>query len=328
MRIAFLTETLYEGKWSKNFTNARTEVAWQIALNADHYNIRNYKKVKSYDHVFVIFPKGMTNLNMFAIKLSNQSNPVSDLLQSGFIEILKENNLKVHFVQEGNHCLWNDYEIEDQILYINMIFSCDNIFCHNEYDKNYYAGLFPEKNIITIPTLLIDELIKDIVPTKQDKVIIGGNFARWYGGFESYSIASIFDLPIWVQDSHAKRNQEPMIDNLQHLPRMQWIDWMRELSTFKYAVHLMPTIAAGTFSLNCAYFGIPCIGNEKVDTQGTCFTTLSVDVADLYAARRLAELLKKDERFYRRCSEEGKDNYNTFYSIEVWKNKMQNYLNA
>jgi len=43
----------------------------------------------------------------------------------------------------------------------------------------------------------------------------------------------------------------------------------------------MLTIAAGTFSLNCAYFGIPCIGNEKVDTQRLCFPELSVDVENI-----------------------------------------------
>ena len=72
---------------------------------------------------------------------------------------------------------------------------------------------------------------------------------------------------------------------------------MSALSTFKYAVHLMPTIAAGTFSLNCAYFGIPCIGNKKVDTQRLCHPELSVDVEDVEKARTLAKMLKEDPLF-------------------------------
>lgn len=327
MKIAFLSETPYQGKWPSDFKNARTEVAWQIALNADHYNIRDFDKVSNYDHVFIIFPKGMVYLNAIAIKMSNEINPVSDLLNIDFVPFLKQKNKKVHFVQEGPHHLWNDYEIRDQILYINMIFNCDSIFCHNEYDKDYYIGLFPNKKVETIPTLMIENLIKDIVPDKQQKVLIGGNFARWYGGFESYSIAHTFNVPIWSQDSHAKRNQEGMMDGLTHFPRMEWLDWMKKVSEFKYAVHLMPTVAAGTFSLNCAYFGIPCIGNEKVDTQNTCHPELSVDVADLNSARKLAVRLLQDKKFYDKCSNEAKENYNRFYSIDIWLNKMNRILN-
>ena len=73
---------------------------------------------------------------------------------------------------------------------------------------------------------------------------------------------------------------------------------MNVLSTFKYAVHLMPTVAAGTFSLNCAYFGIPCIGNIKVDTQRFCHPDLSVAVDDVSKARTLAHRLQNDSDFY------------------------------
>jgi hypothetical protein len=101
-----------------------------------------------------------------------------------------------------------------------------------------------------------------------------------------------------------------------------WTDWMKQLSEFKYAVHLMPTIAAGTFSLNCAYFGIPCIGNEKVDTQRLCHPELSVDVNDVEQAVYLAKRLKKDELFYEHCSKTAKENYKKLYNIEKFKEKI------
>lgn len=327
MRIAFLTEMGFSGKVSSNHTNMRTEFAWMHALNADHYNIRSISSVKQYDHVFVIFPKGMVYLNSIAIKMSSDKNPVSDLLESDFISKLKEYNSKVHFVQEGPHWLWNDYEIREQILYINMIHECDSIFCHNESDLYYYKGLFPEKNINIIPTLMIEELVKNTIPAKENKAIIGGNFARWYGGFESYSIASVFNSPIWVQDSHAKRNQEGMMENLTHFPRMEWNEWMQKLSTFKYAVHMMPTVAAGTFALNCAYFGIPCIGNCNVETQILCHTVLSVEVNDLYSAREVAIQLRDNKEFYEYCSTSAKENYKKYYSLEVWKQNMNKIIN-
>ena len=169
---------------------------------------------------------------------------------------------------------------------------------------------------------MIEEWVKDIVPSKEDKVLIGGNFARWYNGFQSYLIASEFRVPVWTQESHAKREYEDQVPNLNHFPRLLWNQWMEEVSKFKYAVHLMPTIAAGTFSLNCAYFGIPCIGNEKVDTQRICHPNLSVDVDDVEKARTLAKRLKEDQRFYKECSETAKANYQKYYNIEIWKNKI------
>tara|TARA_R110000822_G_scaffold107723_1_gene236685 strand:- start:490 stop:1011 length:522 start_codon:yes stop_codon:yes gene_type:complete len=172
---------------------------------------------------------------------------------------------------------------------------------------------------------MIDTHIKDIIPEPQDKVLIGGNFSRWYNGFQSYLVASEFDLPIWAQESHSKRENEDQIDNLNHFPRMMWNQWMQEVSKFKYAVHLMPTVAAGTFSLNCAYFGIPCIGNKNVDTQRLCYPELSVDVDDVESARALAKKLKNKE-FYTLCSTTAKQMYRKHYDLDLWKTKIHTTL--
>jgi hypothetical protein len=89
---------------------------------------------------------------------------------------------------------------------------------------------------------------------------------------------------------------------------------------------MMPTVAAGTFALNCAYFGIPCIGNQDVDTQLLCHPSLSVAVNDLEAARELAIRLKEDETFYKECSEMAKANYEACFSKEVWTERIKKYL--
>ena len=319
MNIAFLTEMGFEGKILSTHPNMRTEFAWMNALKATHYPLSKYSDIKNYDHVFIIIPKGEVFLNAVGVKLINTQNPISNFLNSDFINILKSNNKKIHYIQEGPSWLFNDYEIIDQFNFYNSLLNCDSIFAHNEYDMKFYKGLFPNKEINRMPTLLIEDLIKDIIPQPEDKVIIGGNFARWYGGFQSYIIAEEFQSPKWTQESHAKRNYENQIPDLNHLPRLSWIDWMKTLSTFKYAVHLMPTVAAGTFSLNCAYFGIPCIGNEKVDTQRLCHPDLSVDVEDVEKARILAIKLKEDKEFYDYCSRTSKQNYRKFYNIKEWK---------
>jgi len=327
MKIAFITEMGFAGKVASNYTNARTEFAWMHALDADHYSIRDINYINNYDHVFIIFPKGDVYLNAFAVKLLDRQNSISEILRSSLVSKLKSCNKKIHYVQEGPHWLFNDYEIYDQIYFYNMIQECDSIFAHNEHDAVYYKGMFPNKPINIMPSLMIEDLIKDIIPTKENKTIIGGNFARWYGGFESYMVANTFNNQIWAQESHAKRPGEEMVDGIKHLPRLIWIDWMKSLSTFKYAVHLMPTVAAGTFSLNCAYFGIPCIGNKEVDTQKLCHPNLSVSINDIEKAKELAYTLKNDESFYEECSYISKQNYIKYYSMNIWKNYINKIIN-
>jgi len=326
MRIAFLTEMGFGGKVPPTHRNMRTEFAWMHALDADHFSIGNYNMVQNYDVVFIIFPKGKVFLSAEGSKMMDGVNPVSSLLKEPIVETLKTNsNKKVYYIQEGPHWWFNEYEIIDQIQFYNFLVKTDGIFAHNLSDSLYYKGMFKNKKVEIIHSLMIEELIKDIQPQTENKVLIGGNFSRWYGGFESYMVASEFGLPIWGQDSHAKRDNEGALENLNHFQRLEWIDWMNEVSKFKYGVHLMPTVAAGTFALNCAYFGIPVIGNEKVDTQRLLHPNLSVDVSDIESAMLMVEMLK-DETFYKKKSEEAKDNYHTYYTKEVWLNDMMNKL--
>lgn len=324
MKIAFLTEMGFEGKIPSNHINMRTEFAWMHALNADHRHIYGYKEVVGYDHVFIIFPKGRVYLSAEGLQATQGINPVSELLQRELVERLKLNNKKVYNIQEGPHWWWNDYDLADQIGFYNMMISCDGIFAHNEHDVKYYKGMFPNVPVHVIPTLMIDSIVEHIQPVREEKVIIGGNFARWYGGMESFTVAQRLDVPIWGQTSHAMREGEDQLIN--HLPRVMWTDWMKQLSSFKYAIHLMPTIAAGTFGLNCAYFGIPCIGNEKVDTQRLCHPDLAVDVEDVEKAVMLAERLKNDKEFYNTCSITAKDNFKIYYTEELFKRKINTIL--
>ena len=325
MRISFLTEMNFEGSVSNTHPNMRTEFSWMNALNATHYPLAKYQSVNGYDVVFIIFPKGKLFLSAEGSKIGDGVNPASLYLQQPLVETLKQKNQKVYYIQEGPHWWWNDYEVIDQINFYNFLSQTDGIFAHNLSDSLYYKGLFPNKKVEIIHSLMIEDLIKDIQPQTENKVLIGGNFARWYGGFESYMVASKFELPIWGQESHAKRINEGALENLNHFPRMLWIDWMKEVSKFKYGVHLMPTVAAGTFSLNCAYFGIPVIGNEKVDTQRLLHPQLSVEVNDLESAMIMVNMLK-DPTFYKKKSEEAKDNYQTLYTKEVWLRETINKL--
>jgi hypothetical protein len=326
MKIAFLTETQFHGKWANTMTNARTEIAWQIALDADHYWVGNFAKVAGYDLVIVIFPKGGVSLNSEGIQLNNTPNRFDALYSASPIETLKKNNKKVAHMQEGPTWYVNDFSINDQFNFYNQLSECDILFAHNNYDCKWYRGCFPGKKVYWMPSLMLENLVCTITPNPQNKTIIGGGCCRWYGGFQSYLVSDEFKNPIFVPSMHNARPLEDTIPNLTRLPYLQWFDWMKQLSSFKYAVHMMPTIAAGTFSLNCAYFGIPCIGNINVDTQLICHPYLSFEAEDVEGARYAAKKLKEDDDFYKKCSESSKIFYKKHFNIDVYKQYMNNIL--
>ena len=323
MKVAFVSELPFMGKVNTDNSQMRTEFAWMNALDADHFPIRN-SDVSGYDLVVIIFPKGEVFLNAVGLRLADKVNPVSDILKSDLFDKLKSNNDKVVYMQEGPNWLFNDYTIEDQINFYTQLSKMDAILAHNESDSKFYKGLFPNMKVGVMRSLMITDFISTSLD-KKNETIIGGNFSRWYGGFQSYFVALQFENSIWAQTSHSKRTNEDRLENINHLERLSWLDWVNNLSRYKYAVHLMPTVAAGTFSLNCAYWGIPCIGNDKVDTQRLCFPDLSVDVDDVESAIKHATKLK-DETFYNEVSEKSKQLYQKYYSLEAWKENFSKII--
>ena len=80
----------------------------------------------------------------------------------------------------------------------------------------------------------------------------------------------------------------------------------------------MRTHAAGTFAMNCAWHGIPCIGYEGLDTQEYLHPNLTVKIGDLHNAKELALKLKEGISFYDHCSKVCKHNFEAFYSEKKW----------
>jgi len=311
-KIAFLTEMPFSGKVSDSWGNLRTEFAWMIKANAEHFQISQYRNVSGYDKVFVIIPKGDITVSTIGAELTGVIGPrqleISRLLQSNFISKLKETNGKVFVIQEGPTWITTDMCVRDQFEWYNCVASCDGILCHNRCDARWYIGLFPHIDVTVIPTMMhVPKFIRDMQWEPEDSVIVGGNFSSWYGGFQSFMVAQELEAPISIPTSHSMRSDENLIDGVTHLPRMMWEEWMIALRKFKYAVHLMPTVAAGTFSANCAWWGIPTIGNELVDTQSTLFPELCVGPYDILSAKRMANDLRSDKGFYQFCSDLAKE---------------------
>jgi hypothetical protein len=119
-----------------------------------------------------------------------------------------------------------------------------------------------------------------------------------------------------------KQQMEDKIDDISYLPYVQWREWIDILSDYHIGIHLMPTIAAGTFALNCGFHGIPVIGYDEADTQRKCHPELSVKQGDLEKAIYLAKKLKNNQNFYHECSLQARENYEKLFTEEVFLKHM------
>ena len=297
MEIAFFTEGNYQGKVFRDNLNMRTDLAWICSLEADHWNV-NQSPNQQYDLGIVIIPK---------------KDPQFDLNK------LKQYCNTIAVMQEGPNWYWQDYPLQQQIWYFNTIQEADFMFVHNESDKKYYKGL-TGKECKILPSLMIEDSIKDLPQVERNNIMIGGNFCSWYSGFDSYIIAQEADCPIYIPSMGRKIEGEEQMHNLNHLPYMNWVDWIKMLNNFKYGVHLMRTHAAGTFALNCAYLGIPCIGYEGLDTQEKCHPDLTVKLGDLASAKKMLIELETNKDYYKHCSKVAKFNYQQYFSEQIFLN--------
>ena len=312
MNIAFFSESNFDGKISRDFNNMRTEYAWYVGLDATHHYVGNLPSMETdmYDLGIIIIPK----------------KNISQLMQVNLIEQMKRVCKKIGFMQEGPYWYFQDYPIEQQIWFYNCLMDMDVIFAHNKADVDYFKGLTQKKNVYQNPSLMITDEIKPThKPEDRFGVIIGGNMVRWYGGFDSYIVAQEFEESIYAPSMGRKIEREDEME-ISHLPYMNWVEWMNNLSRFKYAVHLMPTHAAGTFALNCAYHGIPCIGYEGLDTQSACHPQLTIKMNDLTNARRLANKLKNNPDWYKLQSDTAKRNFEIFFGEKEYIIKMKKII--
>jgi len=294
MKVAFFTEMMFEGKISRTHENMRTEFAWMVALDADHYNINSIPN-QQYDLGIVIIPK---------------KNPQFEL------SVLKQYCSQVAVMQEGPHWYFQDYPLNQQVWYFNTLMESDIIFTHNKSDKIYYKGLTGHKDVRVMKSLMIEDTIGEIELVERKGVIIGGNFVNWYGGFDSFIVAQ--EITDVVHAPSMGRKQSGEENFVKHLPYMNWKQWIYKLNEFKIGVHLMRTHAAGTFALNCAYLGIPCIGYKGLDTQEICNPETTVDIGDLKKAREIAKELRNNEKFYLHCSNIAKQKYKEHYHENIF----------
>jgi hypothetical protein len=128
---------------------------------------------------------------------------------------------------------------------------------------------------------------------KEEKTIISGPLTREYNGLQQIMVAKRFDVPIYIPPMGQERMPKDSWTSarsldVNYLDYTDWVTWMKNLSSYKYAVNLPGVTAAASFSLNCAWWGIPCIG-------------------DIETAIKLADTLKEDEQYYKHISNKAKE---------------------
>ena len=298
MRVAFFTEMGFNGKVARTHTNMRTEFAWMVALNADHYNLQQTPD-QEYD---------------LAIVINSKNHP-----EQVDISRVKTKCRQVGIMQEGPFWYFQDYPLANQIGYYNNLVAADIIYVHNEQDKQYYQGLTDHPDVRVLRSLMIEDPIKKITPAKERTgVMIGGNFKSWYGGFDSFMLAKSITDEIYSPQMGRRQEGEQQL-GITQLPYLEWNQWISELSKRKIGIHMMRTHAAGTFAMNCSYLGIPCIGYEGLDTQRILHPELTVKDGDLLEARRLVRKLNEDRNYYSNCSSETQELYQQHYHERHFK---------
>ena len=301
MKIAFFTEMPFNGKVPRTQPNMRTEFAWMVGLDADHYNLNDIPE-QYYQLGIVITPKNSPE----SVDLSRIKN---------FCK-------KVGVMQEGPFWFYQDYPLQNQIHYYNNLVEADIIFAHNEQDRRYYKGLTNHKDVRVLQSLMIPDAIGELPTEERSGIMIGGNMVSWYGGFDSFMLANSVTDEIYSPQMGRKQSGESEL-GITQLPYLQWNEWIKELNKRKLGIHMMRTHAAGTFALNCSYLGLPCVGYKELDTQRILHPNLSVDNGNLESARELVNKLWNDLDFYKENSILTKELYSKHYTEEVFKSKFK-----
>ena len=271
-----------------------------VALDADHYNLNDNVSQK-YDLGIVITPK-------------NSPEKVD-------LGRIKNFCRKIGVMQEGPFWFFQDYELSNQIHYYNNLVESDIIFSHNEQDARYYKGLIEHNDVRVLQSLMIEDAIGELPTEERSGIMIGGNMKSWYGGFDSFMLASSVTDEIYQPQMGRRQDGESEL-GITQLPYLQWNEWIRELNKRKMGIHMMRTHAAGTFALNCSYLGLPCVGYEELDTQRILHPNLSVANGDLETARKLVNKLWNDLDFYEENRILTKELYSKHYTEEVFKERF------
>lgn len=307
MKLAWISEQPYTGYIDPMYPNQRIDLAWQIGLKTYHHNwakiIENPTLLDEYEAAIFVIPK---------------SNPQ---VIPYIIDIINKTPCTMIMMQEGPCWYWQEWSAPNQIHFFNLLKAADGILTHGDSDKRYYEGIAGRKCYV-LPTMYNQDYLATIkLKTREEgTIMVGGNAGTWYSGEACACVIRdnpIINKVVFPTMGRKKDNEEILMSvltnkEIEYLPYLNWTEFMQEISRAKYAIHLMPAAAAGTFQLNCAMAGIPCIGNYLTDTQKLLFPDLTCEVTDLVKAKSLLTKLTTDKDFYDMVCEKANKNLALF----------------
>ena len=322
MNIKYATSEMgFEGYFPVNYPNLRVLETQLLYLEAYHLPIQK------------IFNEGKTYKGslLYNIGKGGFEKPyISDLYHNyhNVVSLLQEKFDEIYIYQDGEIGWWNQVDTRLQAWWYNQLRASNGILVPNSTDIPFYKGLFPDKEIKVIRSVMTDEGLDKIkFKPQENRTIVTGPLTREYNGFSQVLIAHNADMPIDIPpmgESRMPKDSWEMAPNLgiNYLNYMSWVDWMYNLSRYKIGYMMSAATASGSFALNCAYLGIPCIGDKRADTQSILFPDLAIDVFDNKKALDLTLKLKKDLDFYIEVSNKAK----RLYKKEFTKEKMLKLL--
>lgn len=322
MDIKYSTSEMgFEGYFPVNYPNLRVLETQLLYLEAYHLPIQK------------IITEGKTYKGslLYNIGKGDFEKPyISDLYHNyhNIVGLLQEKFEGVYIYQDGEIGWWNQVDTRLQAWWYNQLRAASGILVPNSTDVSFYKGLFPDKEIKVIRSVMTDEgLDKSKFKPKENRTLITGPLTREYNGFSQLLLAHNLDMPVDIPpmgESRMPKDSWEMADNLgvNYLEYMTWAEWMYNLSRYKIGYMMSSATASGSFALNCAYLGIPCIGDKRADTQSILFPDLAVDVFDNEKALELTFKLKNDLDFYIEVSNKAK----RLYKKEFTKEKMLKLL--
>jgi len=323
MNIKYSTSEMgFEGLFPLDYPNLRVLETQLLFLNAYHLPIQKILSSNEKYEGELLFNIGKGGFEKPYIKfLYEKHNNVVEQLWNKFD--------KVYIYQDGEIGWWNQVDVKLQVWWYNQLQSSDGILVPNSTDVSFYKGLYPNKDIKVIRSVMTDEgLDKTKFKLKENRTIITGPLTKEYNGFSQLLLAHNLDMPIDIPpmgESRMPKDSWDMASNLgvNYLKYMSWTEWMYNLNRYRIGYMLSSATASGSFALNCAYLGIPCIGDKRADTQSILFPDLAINVFDNQKALELTLKLKEDLDFYNKVSTLAKQRYKE----EFTKEKMINILN-
>lgn len=280
MNIAFVTEMGFFGKLPKNFKDFKTVESWIYGFDATNIPFNKLATVdkSQFDLFIVIVPK--KNIGV-----------CKELLTCMPLE-------KTAVMQEGPCYYFQDFGSEDVLNYELLLSKCKFLLCHNDRDTNYFRQFNPV--CVRLPTCCDTHLKFEREKYSKDALMFG-TLGSWYNGQTSYRILKETGFSVWMPQMGRFKADEGIQTTSKGIKVMaysNWFEFMESIKNVSVACHMMPTVAASSYAINCAMLGIPCICAPSDIAWDLFPMTTCRDPYDFVMGSVLAKKLVDDKQFY------------------------------